>query len=264
MPRDYPPQEPFSEIAQRYHDEVTRLGQGIAPALDALYGADPYQSLAVFPAARPSGDTLLFWHGGGWTNGYKEWLFFMAPALTAAGITFVSAGYRLAPKNVFPAGLEDASAALGWVRAKISEFGGNPNRIFLGGHSAGGHYASLLALKEPAGRVRGVLPISGVFLFGEGSGLSMRPRFLPEGSESAASPLRQIKGTPPPFFLAYGDKDFPHLMRQAEEMQSALRQAGGQVERVILEGCDHFQASYAAGAANGLWLPRALAWIRAQ
>ena len=53
---------------------------------------------------------LLFWHGGGWTSGYKEWMGFMAPALNAAGVTFVSAGYRLAPEHVFPAGSRIASA----------------------------------------------------------------------------------------------------------------------------------------------------------
>lgn len=261
--RDYPPQEPFSEVGRRYHDEAMRLGDGIAAPLDVLYGDDPYQSLAVFPAARPSGDVLLFWHGGGWTNGYKEWLYFMAPDLVASGVTFVSAGYRLAPQHLFPAGLDDAEAALGWVRDHIGDHGGDPARVFIGGHSAGGHYASLLAVGRRVGTVRGVLPISGVYLFGEGSGLSTRPRFLGEGNEAAASPLPQVRPGLPPFLIAHGDRDFPHLMRQAEDMERALRAAGGTVERLVLPDCDHFQASYVSGQVEGPWLPRAVAWMRA-
>lgn len=261
--RDYPPQEPFSEVGRRYHEEAMRLGAGIVAPHDVLYGSDPYQSLAVFPAADPSGEVLLFWHGGGWTNGYKEWLYFMAPALNAAGVTFVSAGYRLAPGHTFPSGLDDAAAATAWVRAHIGDHGGNPARLFIGGHSAGGHWASLLALTGRAGNVAGVLPISGVFLFGEGSGLSQRPRFLGEGNEEAASPLHHVKASPPPFFLAHGDRDFPHLMRQAADMKAALVAAGGEAELRILPDCDHFQASYVSGQAAGPWLPDAVAWMRA-
>jgi acetyl esterase/lipase len=199
---------------------------------------------------------------------------FMAPAFTAAGVTFVAPGYRLAPQHVFPAGLEDCADAVARVHAEVLRLGGNPARIFLGGHSAGGHYAALLAVtqdwrakrKLPRDVVRGCLPISGVYQFGEGAGLSARPRFLgPEGNgaDRAASPLHRIEGAPPPFLMVHGDKDFPHLMRQAETMEAALRRAGGEVERVVMPGRDHFSASYAGGEADGPWVPRALAWMRA-
>ena len=58
---------------------------------------------------------LPFWHGGGWTSGYKEWMCFMEPAFNAADVTFVSAGYRLAPEHLFPAGLDHCLSAATWV-----------------------------------------------------------------------------------------------------------------------------------------------------
>lgn len=271
-PEAYPPQEPFSEIARRYHDEVMRRGVGVTGGVEASFGHDPYQSLAVFPAASPSGDVLLAWHGGGWTNGYKEWLAFMAPGLNAAGVTFVTAGYRLAPQHTFPAALDDCMVAVAWVRRGITAHGGDPERLFVGGHSAGGHYASLLAARRdwqhthdlPAGVIRGCLPISGVYLFGEGSGLSVRPRFLGAGlTEGPASPLLNIQGVPPPFLIAHGDRDFPHLIPQAAAMEAALREKGGEVQRIVLEGCDHFMASYEGGDPGGRWLAPAAAWMRA-
>jgi len=271
-PEDYPPQEPPSPVGKVYADECVRRGEGVSGE-EASFGADPYQSLAVYRAPRPNGAVYLFWHGGGWTGGYKEWMAFMAPAFTAAGITFVSAGYRLAPQHLFPAGLEDCAAAVAWVHVNAVQYGADPKRIFIGGHSAGGHYAALLAVTQdwrgkrnlPRDVVRGCLPISGVYQFGEGSGLSMRPRFLgPEGNgaDRAASPLHRIEGVPPPFFMVHGDKDFPHLMRQAETMEAALRKAGGAVERHVLPGRDHFSASHAGGEADGPWVGRALAWIQ--
>jgi arylformamidase len=271
-PEDYPPQEPFSEMGARYHAEVIRRGAGI-DGTDFRYGDDPYQSLMVFRPQRPTGPVLLFFHGGGWTNGYKEWMAFMAPAMTAAGIVFVSAGYRLAPKMVFPTGVLDAVAAVAWVHRGIVEHGGDPGRIFVGGHSAGGHYAALLAVRRdwqsalglPRTVVRGCLPVSGVYSFTEGSGLSIRPRFLgPEGngSERPASPLHNIRDKPPPFLIAHGDKDFPHLMRQAEEMEHALADAGGKVTRIVLGGCDHLSASYACGDAQGAWAPAAAKFMQ--
>src|SRR5439155_10778865 len=119
--------------------------------------------------------------------------------------------------HVFPTGLEDCAASLAWVVGHIAEHGGDPRRIFIGGHSAGGHYAALLACNAaacaarfPDGRVLGCLPLSGVFDFGPASGLSVRPRFLgaDPANDAAASPITHLDG-PLPFFVACGTNDFP-------------------------------------------------------
>ena len=271
-PEEYPPQEPVSAIAAGYRDACVARSAGV-PFTEFRYGADPYQSVAVYRPARPDGRLFAFIHGGGWTSGYKEWMGFMAPAFTAAGITFCSIGYRLAPAHVFPAGLEDCAAAVKAIAEAAPSFDADPARLALGGHSAGGHYAALLALKRDWQAVLGLpgdapklcLPISGVYRFGAGSGLSARPRFLgPEGTgaEDAASPILHIAGRPVPFLLAHGERDFPHLCRQADEMAAALAAAGGAVEHLVLPGRDHFTASLAGGEADGPWVPAALRWLR--
>jgi arylformamidase len=250
---DYPPQEPLSEAGAAYSAECWKRGEGIAGE-DIGYGPDAYQRLLLFKPARPDGRVLLFWHGGGWTSGYKEWMGFMAPAFIAAGITFISAGYRLATQHAFPAGLEDCRSALAWAKKEV------PGEIFIGGHSAGGHYAAMLAARGGGWIMRGCMPISGVYEFGEGSGLSTRPRFLGEdaANERLASPRFQLEAPLPPFLLAFGGNDFPHLVGQAKRFAAAVRDAGGEAEELELAGRTHFTASYAGGEANGPWVPAAL------
>ena len=268
---DYPAQEPLSQLGRPYHDKVMQLPHGEAPD-EYNYGDDPYQSLAVFKPADPNGSVLIMWHGGGWTNGYKEWMYFMAPAVTATGITFISAGYRLAPHHVFPAGLHDCADAVAWVYAHVASIGADPARLFLGGHSAGGHYSSLLAVSSdwqahagvPTDVVRGCLPISGVYEFGSASGLSMRPRFLGDAeNETKASPLANIDRLTP-FLITYGSDDIPHLRTQAQAMEKELKRRGGEVESIELADCDHLGASYAAGQSGGTWISAAAAWIKAR
>lgn len=270
-PEDYPAQEPMSGPGAAYNAECFRLSAGI-PGVDVAYGDDPYQGIALFRPKRPNGTVLAFVHGGGWTNGYREWMAFMAPPFVEAGVTFASIGYRLAPKHVFPTGFEDTAAGVAWLWRNIGAHGGDPKRLFIGGHSAGGHYTALLAVRRdwqaglgvPADAVRGCLPISGVYDLTDTGGLSMRPRFLgAPGREREASPIYSIAGMPPPFFMAHGSKDFPHLMRQAEAMEAALRGVGTDVERLVMDGRDHFTASYAGGEPAGPWVPRALAWLKA-
>lgn len=253
-------------LGQACHERCLELARPYAAQAQAhTYGPDVFQGLLVHAAPRPSGPVLLFFHGGGWTHGHKEWMSMMAGALNQRGITLVSAGYRLAPEHLFPAGLHDCEAALQWVHGHLREFGGDERQLFVGGHSAGGHYASLLALGGERSLIAGCLPISGVFHFGPGSGLTMRPRFLgPEdaGVDRRASPLMAPLAGAPPFFISHGDKDFPHLKEQAQRMAAALQAAGVANELLELHDCDHLQASYAAAELDGPWITHADAFMR--
>ena len=253
---DYPPQEPLSEAGQAYSAECWRRSAGIAFREEA-FGPDPYQRLALFEPPKPDGRVLLFWHGGGWTSGYKEWMGFMAPPFLDAGVTFVSAGYRLAPQHAFPVGLHDCLSALHWVQEHVG-----PN-VFIGGHSAGGHYAALIAARNGGSRIRGCLPISGVYEFGEGSGLSARPRFLGNDPQNdrRASPRYNLEPPLPPFLVAYGTKDFPHLVAQAQRFVPALKGAGGAAEELAMPERTHFTASYAGGEGGDPWVPAALEFM---
>jgi len=271
-PEDYPPQEPFSELGARHQKEIASRIADIEGE-NFIIGENPYQSVVVYPADEPTGEVICLMHGGGWTNGYKEWMALMAPGLNSRGITTVSFGYRLAPQHVYPACFNDCADAVAWVYKSIAQWGGDPDKIFVSGHSAGGHIAALLALKSdwqaprslPATVIKGALPISGTFQFGPESGLSMRPRFLGDPAANAevdASPQTHLRKDAPPFHVSYGTKDFPHLIKQSEKFAADLAAIGGTVETLALQDCDHLGASYAAGEKDGQWVKSAVSFMR--
>jgi arylformamidase len=270
---DYPPQEPQSENGLLYMREMLKRDAGIE-GVEVSHGPDVYQRLLLFPSKQANGTVLAFMCGGGWTNGYKELLAFMAPHFNQAGITFAALGYRLAPKHIFPEGWQDAASGVAWLHRHVAEYGGDPQRIFVGGHSAGGHYAALLACRRdwqaplglPGNVIRGCLCLSAVYDFTPGNGMQIRPRFLgpePLGNDVHASPLFQLGELPPPLLLANGTDDFPHLMTQAKKIERVLAVRGADVRRIELAGRNHFSVAYQSMDADSEWLPQALAWMSA-
>ena len=230
---------------------------------DIPFGPDPWQRLDLYlpPEGTPGGwPTLLFIHGGYWTHGHKEWMGFMAPAFTDAPAAFISVGYRLAPASRHPAQVEDCAAAVAWAYAHIAEQGGDPDRLFVGGHSAGGHLAMLLALQSrwlvragvPASSVRGLVSVSGVYDLTDLALPQDRVAALlgADGDSESASPLHSVQPLSAQVLLAIGEADFPVLKAQHRRMREALLAAKVPTIEVRLHDADHFDTSLAAGDAT--------------
>jgi len=120
---------------------------GIAVTQNKPYGGGPRRTLDVYaPRDARSAPVVVFFYGGGWETGSKAMYRFVGAALAARDVVVVIPDYRLHPEVRFPAFMDDAAAAVAWTRANAADFGGDPRRLFLMGHSAGGHIAALLAL----------------------------------------------------------------------------------------------------------------------
>lgn len=272
------PQSPiYPDEAARYAEAALALSEAAAArcrtALDIAYGDHPDQRLDLYLPDRAGAPApaLLFAHGGAWTHGYKEWMGLMAPPLVARGILFASIGYRLAPEHRFPAALEDCLAALAWAHRNIAAYGGDPKRIAVGGHSAGGHLYALAALRRdlhprfglPETPVVACLPVSGQMnmMFPD------RPPGSPEariyetfltGDEAgrAASPVNLVRRDMPYFVLAYGSGDFARILKGNDDMASAMSAAGAAFEVLVLDGQDHFGAALELRHAHCPWVGR--------
>jgi len=256
-----------SAQAVAYADEVEALGvaTGAEPVMRLEYGPDRGQRLDVYaPPKAENLPVLLFFHGGSWINGHLGWLRFMAPAVTAMPAVLVAATYRLAPRRRWPAQYEDAREALAVVAAQVRQFGGDPSRIVVGGHSAGGHLAALLTLKgETATTLRGCFPVSSPFDLQYGD--------IPEDSQDGraykyllhhrrqdyeASPINFVGGARTPFHLMWGDEDTPRIITSGEAMVQALRASGCPVSAQSLPGASHFDTHLALADPGHSWYSR--------
>lgn len=251
--------------------------ESLSPAMDLTFGPHPDQQLDIYRLAdTAAAPVVMFFHGGAWAHGYKEWNGFMAPALVDLPAVFVSVGYRLVPEHKWPAPMDDALAALRWVYDNIAAYGGDPHRIHVAGWSAGGTLASLLALRPdlisargmPADLVRSCLATSTSFQFRNthpapgNRGITYREfLFATDDDEIAASPIDHITGRCPPFFIAYGENDFAHVRDTADRMVPALTAHGTPVERHIYPGLDHYAMNLAQGDPAHDWVKTARDWL---
>jgi arylformamidase len=239
---------------------------------DIAYDTDPRQTLDIYRPQAPFGQplpVLLFVHGGGWTNGYKEWVGLLGPSITAFPALLVCVSYRLAPANRFPAPFEDCVAAIRWAYNHVAEFGGDPERIFVGGHASGGHLIALATLRVneltasglPEDVIRACFPVSGRFnmVFGTPVPGSAEHRhqsvlFAPSQDPIPASPLHQIRKCKTSFLLTYGSNDIPSIIKDNEQMFAALNARGVPAERLILDGCNHFDTAIETRHPNSPWV----------
>ncbi len=261
-------QQPMSPIADIYTATVLKLSRDAQEQskvkLDISYGSEDEQLLDLYlhESSTSTGvPVLLFIHGGAWTHGYKEWMGFMASAITCLPAIFVSVGYRLAPDSKFPSPLDDCRNALQWVYQNINRYGGDHDRIFVGGHSAGGHLAALITLQLdalprhglPKNVVKGCFPVSGVFDI-SGEALTLAKPLLKSCNDAAnASPILHVRGNTVPFFIAVGENEDSIMKSQSEDMVSALKTQSGVVRVLEMKGCDHFQTNIKGGDIDGEW-----------
>ena len=267
---DFLPSEPMSPGAERFGREAMKRA-GAVQGLTLTYGEHAAQSLLMFPAKRPQGPAVFFFHGGNWTNGAKEWLSFLAPVLNARGITFASIGYRHAPMDMFPHGFEDCLYGFDVALRALAGFGSDANRVFVGGHDAGAHYAALMTLKTgwrdalslPGDVIKGCLPVSGFYDFGPEAGFNRRPVFLgaPElKGERFASAVRYVHPQSPPFLVAVGEQDLPQVRQHSSALVRGLKQSGVVAEELVLPGQGHWSTGLAIAEENGPWLA-AVSWL---
>ena len=212
----------------------TVSSQGYKLEPNIAYGSLPRQKLDVFrpTAPRADGKAAIFFYGGSWDSGAKDDYVFVGQALAARGITTLVADYRVYPEVRFPTFLEDAARAVRWAADRIGV-----DKLFIMGHSAGGHIALMLAANTPylaaAGvdrmRLRGVIGISGPYDFLPLTSSKLIDIFGgPNNPEM--EPITFARAPLPPALLLQGMADTTVYPRNAEHLAAAWRAAGAPVE----------------------------------
>ena len=269
----YAPNQP--QILKRFasNSEAFRARRG-APERVA-YGGTPVESLDVYASrvAPPCGAPInMFIHGGAWRSGFARDYGFLAEMFVHAGAHFVVPDF--ASVQEVDGSLHRVAAqlrrALAWVYSHAKQLGGDPERIYVSGHSSGAHLAAVLLATDwrkdfglPADVIKGGLCCSGIYEL-KPVGLSSRGSYLKitADMEQALSPHRNLAQVQAPLLLAYGSLETPEFQRQSVDFFAALRQAGKPVQLLLAEGYNHFEILETLASPYGLLGRAALAQMR--
>lgn len=224
---------------------------GVTILHDVAYGTQARQQLdiyqpAIAPNVRMRPPVVLFVHGGSWDSGDKSGYAFMGKRLARAGYTTVVINYRLAPTHPYPDFVQDTAAAIGWTYRNIAQYGGNPNQLFVMGHSAGA-FNVVTAVDDarfwastgvPDQAVLGVIGLAGPYAY-DFTTDPTKTAFPPTAKPDDIMPDRHVRPNPPPHLLVTGEKDTVVGAFNATHMQAALQKAGGQVELKQVSRVNH-------------------------
>jgi arylformamidase len=229
--------------------------------LDLAYGDSPRERLDFFTAAGPRAPTLVFIHGGYWQMNDKEGTTFLAEGVLPHGINFALVEYTLAPVARLDRIVAEVRRAVQWLAEHLGDYGADPSRLYVAGHSAGGHLtASTITL--PA--VRGALTISGIYdlepirlnYLNEKLGLDME-------EAERNSPLLHIPAMAGELVVAYGTRELPELCRQSIDYAQAWVEHGLPGHLLPVDGANHFTILETLADPHGALTQALLGMVRA-
>ena len=206
--------------------------------LDVRYGDQPRKRLDVFPCARPGAPTLLFIHGGYWQMNDKEPYAFLGEGLLPAGFNLALVEYTLAPAARLDQIVAEIRTAVAWLIDHAAEVDGDARRVFVAGHSAGGHLTAV-AMNEP--RLAGGIAISGLYDLEPIRLNYLNDKLrLDEAEARRNSPMLHLPSRAAPLVVTVGLGELPELVRQSEEYATAWSARGLPGEYLPLPVHDHF------------------------
>lgn len=211
--------------------------------LGEKYGPTREEYLDIFPAG-PAAPVHLFVHGGYWRRFSAREHSFVAPVLNAAGIAVVVVNYALCPVVTIDEIVRQVRAAIAWTHANAASFGGDPKRLSVSGHSAGGHLTAMALSTDwpgyydlPADLVRAGVAISGLFDLAPFPFSYLQPALQLDWAQvHRNSPIRHVPADGPPLVVAVGGAESAEFRRQSRDY-AAARPGSRYVE---LPGKNHF------------------------
>ncbi|MBV8536626.1 MAG: alpha/beta hydrolase [Alphaproteobacteria bacterium] len=225
--------------------------EGIVREADMAYGPLARQHLDVYAPAPPltagrKYPVIVFFYGGGWENGDRAIYRFLGQTLAACGVVTVIPDYRVYPEVTFPVFMEDAARAVAWAREHIATVGGDPDRLFLMGHSAGAQIATLLALDRDylkaagmSASVAGVIGLAGPYDFLPLESTTLKAIFGPESEWKRSQPIDYVAPGAPPMLLLTGSDDTTVDPGNTRRLAARLRAAGNSVTAAVYPQIGH-------------------------
>jgi len=223
------------------------------------YGAAKIEKVDIYKTKRPNAPVNIFIHGGAWRGGTSSQAAYMAETFINAGAHFVPVDFNNVLEtggDIFPM-VDQVRRAVAWVYKSAKSFGGDPNQIYLTGHSSGGHLGGCVVITEweqglPRDLLKGALLGSGMYDL-KAVRMSKRSAYVTftDAMEQALSPQRHIDKIHAPLVITYGTLETPEFQRQSREFAQALKAAGKPVQLLAGEAYNHFETQETLGSPYG-------------
>ncbi|NIJ55299.1 alpha/beta hydrolase [Dyadobacter arcticus] len=201
--------------------------------------ADQHLSVFAPKSKKELHDVIIFVHGGNWNSGRKSQYNFIGSNWAKRGVVYVIIDYPLSPSAKYNEMAESTAKSVKWVKENIAEYGGNPERIFLSGHSAGGHLAALVSIDDQYFKNLSIEnPVVGTILI-DAAGLDMYGYLMEEKFPAGntylntfttnpdiwkkATPLYHLHKNMPPMIIYRGGKSYPSIIESNEKFIKALQ-----------------------------------------
>jgi arylformamidase len=215
------------------------------------YGPTEIEAVDVFTTKAANAPVMIFTHGGAWRVGRAAQYHYAAEMFINAGAHYVVPDFInvLEANGNLMAMAEQVRRAVAWVYRNAHSFGGDPNRIYISGHSSGGHLAGVVLVTDwrkefglPSDVVKGGLCCSGLFDL-KPVRLSFRSSYVKftDEIEQALSPQRHLDKLGAPLVVAYGTLETPEFQRQSHDFAAAVKATGKPVQLLVGEGYNHFE-----------------------
>lgn len=214
------------------------------------YGDDPRNKLDVYtPVERPANaPVVVFFYGGSWNSGSRSDYDFVGEALASRGIVVVVADYRLYPQVRYPMFLEDSARAVGWAHQHVREYGGDPQRLYVMGHSSGAYNAAMIALDPVFLAAVGLTPsmlsgwigLAGPYDFLPIENPEVKPVFFFPDSPPESQPINHVsRDAPPTLLIASKDDNVVNPIRNTGGLAARLRADGVPVRELYFSRTGH-------------------------
>jgi acetyl esterase/lipase len=217
---------------------------------DIAYAPGPRGGLDVYrpKTASVGAPIVVFIYGGGWDSGRKGDYTFVGAALASQGFVAVVPDYRIYPEVRWPAFLEDNARAVAWAKAHAVEYGGDPRKLFLMGHSAGAYNAAMLTLDprwlraeghDPHKDIAGMVGLAGPYDFLPLHSGELKTIFGPPEGRAATQPINYVDGRNPPLFLGVDTSDKVVDPGNTTRLAAKVHTEGGSAETHYYKGLTH-------------------------
>ncbi|TDV65850.1 alpha/beta hydrolase [Pseudomonas sp. LP_7_YM] len=225
-------------------------GGTFSKTADLSYGNDPRNRLDVYtPTGEPANaPVVVFFYGGSWNTGSRSDYSFVGEALASRGVVAVLADYRLYPQVHYQGFLDDSARAVGWTREHIHQYGGDPARLYVMGHSAGGYNAAMIALDpkwlaavnmKPS-MISGWIGLAGPYDFLPVENPEVKPVFFFPNSPPDSQPINHVSAeSPPALLMAARDDTVVNPARNTGGMARRLREQGVSVRELYFPRPGH-------------------------